>query len=123
VVVDRHRQHLLGAILADHVLIERGIDFLRAWELADDSAERSCISSRMMSLHSSTHSSQIKTDGPGDQFAHFVLAFTAERAVQQLAVVLIIMLIVTHSIRPHACLKDNIALFPKHIQAMKIMVY
>ncbi len=41
----------------------------------------------MMSLQSSTHSSQTNTDGPAMSFAYFVLAFAAERAVQKLAVV------------------------------------
>jgi hypothetical protein len=90
VVVDGDGQHLLGPLLADHVLVENGVDLLRLGQLVwPSSATLSCISSRMMSLQSSTHSSQMKTDGPGDQLAHLVLALAAERAVQQLAVVVL----------------------------------
>jgi hypothetical protein len=41
-------------------------------------------SSRMMSLQSSMHSSQMNTDGPGDELAHLVLALAAKRAIEQL---------------------------------------
>ncbi len=44
-------------------------------------------SSRMMSLHSSTHSSQMNTLRARDQLAHLVLALAAERAVEDLAAV------------------------------------
>jgi hypothetical protein len=37
----------------------------------------------MMSMHSSTHSSQMKTVGAGNQLAHLVLALAAERAIQR----------------------------------------
>ena len=41
------------------------------------------FSSRMMSMHSSTHSSQMNTVGPGDQLADLMLALAAERAIQR----------------------------------------
>ena len=31
VVVDRHRHHLLGCVLADHLLIQEALDVLRPW--------------------------------------------------------------------------------------------
>ena len=36
----------------------------------------------MISLHRSMHSSQMKTEGPGDQLLDLVLALAAERAVR-----------------------------------------
>lgn len=64
VVVYRYRQNLLGPLLPDHVLIEDGADLFGAGSLCPLlSACASCTSSRMMSLHRSTHSSQIKTEG------------------------------------------------------------
>jgi len=64
VVVDRDRQLLLGPFLADHVLIEELLDFL--WRRQDDRVPRFSkrLSSAMMSLQTSTHSSQMKTVGP-----------------------------------------------------------
>jgi hypothetical protein len=52
--------------LADHVLIENLADLAGLGQLvpADASPEVSWTSSRMMSLHRSTHSSQMNTDGP-----------------------------------------------------------
>ncbi len=47
-------------------------------------ASRPAFSSRMMSLHSSMHSSQMNTDGPAISLLHLVLALAAERAVQKL---------------------------------------
>ena len=42
-------------------------------------------SSRMMSLQSSMHSSQMKTIGPANELPHLVLALAAERAVKSLS--------------------------------------
>ena len=88
VVVDGDREHLLRAFLADHVLIEDVEDFVRLGQMARGRAGGfSSSSSRMMSLQSSTHSSQMNTRRAGDQLAHLVLALAAERAVKDLAAV------------------------------------
>ena len=34
VIVDRHRKHLLGAILTDDVFVKCGFDLFRDWQLA-----------------------------------------------------------------------------------------
>ena len=67
VVVDRDRKDLLRLLLADHVLVEDLADLLRRREVgfAPGVPPLSvALSSRMMSLQSSMHSSQMNTDGP-----------------------------------------------------------
>ena len=62
-------------------------NFLISWGVgSDDRVPRFSkrLSSAMMSLQTSTHSSQMKTVGPGDQFADVVLVLVAERAPQDL---------------------------------------
>ena len=61
VVVDRDREDLLRALLADHVLVEDGLDLggLRDAQLGAVAAPRCSISSAMMSLQSPMHSSQM----------------------------------------------------------------
>ena len=70
VVVDRDREDLLRRLLADHVLVEDArrspaASAGRTWRALPPWS--AAISSRMMSLHSSMHSSQMNTDGPGDE--------------------------------------------------------
>ena len=86
-VVDRHREHLLGALLADHVLVEHLLDFVGLGQLVtrlvgtvfqlltDD------VVAQLHALVADEHR------GAGDELAHLVLAFAAKRAVQQLAIV------------------------------------
>ena len=65
VVVDRDRELLLGPFLADDVLVEELLDFLRGRQRrAGAAAFSNRLSSAMMSLQTSTHSSQMKTVGP-----------------------------------------------------------
>ena len=60
VVVDRDREDLLGALLADDVLVEDGLDLGRLGHGAPGRAVGSfSISSAMMSLQSPMHSSQM----------------------------------------------------------------
>ena len=61
-VVDGYRQHLLRA-LAHNVIIEYAIDLFRIGSLVSSESSVSATSSRIMSLHNSTHSSQINTEG------------------------------------------------------------
>ena len=71
-VVDRDREDLLGDVLADHVLVEDlrgsragvGRSDFAPWR----ASRRRAASSRMMSLQSSMHSSQMNTDGPAMSF-------------------------------------------------------
>ena len=64
VVVDRDRQLLLGLLLPDHVLVEELLDLLRGGEAVRVTRPSARRSSAMMSLQTSTHSSQMKTVGP-----------------------------------------------------------
>jgi hypothetical protein len=65
VVVYRDRQHFLRLFLTDDVVIKVVANLVRRRQRAALAVRRtSLISSRMMSLHKSTHSSQIYTDGP-----------------------------------------------------------
>ena len=65
VVVDGDRQHALGVLLADHVVVEDGLDIARRGHaVAVDLTSVVLFSSRMMSMQSSTHSSQMNTVGP-----------------------------------------------------------
>ena len=87
VVVHGHRQHLLGALLADDVLVEDLLDFVGLGQLvaralgavlellADD------VVAQLDALVADEHG------GAGDELANLVLALPAEGAVQQLAVV------------------------------------
>ena len=50
----------------------------------------------MMSLHSSTHSSQMKTDGPAISLRTLVLGFAAKRTVEELAVLVLAAGVIAH---------------------------
>ena len=63
-VVDGHRQHALGLRLADHVIVQDLADFLRRRDAVARLDQEDLFSSRMMSMQSSTHSSQMNTVGP-----------------------------------------------------------
>ena len=89
VVVDRDRQDALGGLLADHVLVEAGLD------LAAASAGRTCAPSRAVVAggHFVADDVVAQLDAlvadehrrAGDQLLHLVLALAAERAVEQLS--------------------------------------
>ena len=64
VVVNGDREHLLGVALTDNVIVEDLADFLGRGDLSRDFTSEDLFSSRMMSMQSSTHSSQMKTVGP-----------------------------------------------------------
>ena len=65
VIMDRDREHLLGVVLADDVVVEGLADLPSGSEYSSpDFVSEDLFSSRMMSRHSSTHSSQMKTVGP-----------------------------------------------------------
>jgi hypothetical protein len=85
-VVDRDRQHLLGALLADHVLIEYVLDL---------GGRRQLVLFGLLAalLHLFTDDVVAELDTfvadehgrPRDQLAYLVLALAAEGAVEQLA--------------------------------------
>jgi hypothetical protein len=70
VVVDRYRQSSLGRFLANHIIVKIGLDLGRRWQLALGvfASVVAGNSSRMISLHSSMHSSQTNTEGPAISF-------------------------------------------------------
>ncbi len=82
VIVDGDREHLLGVILPDHVVVEHLADFLRRRNavarlhqrgfvlLADD------VHAEFDALIADEHGRA------GNELAHFVLALAAERAVE-----------------------------------------
>jgi len=84
-VVDGHRQDFLRQFLANDVFVQDLADFLRRRQvvLGRLAALSAADSSRMMSLQSSMHSSQM-TPTAGNELPHFVLALAAEGAVQEL---------------------------------------
>jgi hypothetical protein len=67
VIVDRDREYLLGVVLPNDVVVKNLADFLRVGIPSRDLREE-LASSRMMSLLSSTHSSQINAVGPAMSF-------------------------------------------------------
>src|SRR5580704_14172787 len=83
-IVDRDREHLLGVILADDVVVQNFADFARRRDavarlhqrglvlLADD------VHALLDALVANEHGR------PGDELAHLVLALTAERAVERI---------------------------------------
>ena len=63
-VVHGDREHALGAVLADDVVVEHLADSAGVGTPSVDFTIEVLFSSRMMSMHSSTHSSQMNTVGP-----------------------------------------------------------
>ncbi len=64
VIVNRDREHLLGVILTDDVIVKDFAELLWVGMPSRDFTSEDLVSSRMMSMHSSTHSSQMNTVGP-----------------------------------------------------------
>jgi hypothetical protein len=63
-IVDGYREHLLGVVLTDDVVVEDLADRFWGRDSSRDFVSDDVFSSRIMSMHSSTHSSQINTVGP-----------------------------------------------------------
>ncbi len=99
-VVHSHSQDLLRALLTNHVLVEDAADFLGSRQLL-----RCALG--LCFLHLLTDDVIAKVDalvtdknrGAGNQLAYFMLAFAAERAIEQLAGILAVAG-VSHSIDP-----------------------
>src|ERR1700726_1820232 len=81
--MDRDREHLLGLVLADDIVVEDLADLLRGRNLVARFRQR-----RLVLLADNVHA---KLDAlvaneygrPGNELAHFVLALAAERAVER----------------------------------------
>ena len=89
VVVHRHGQRFLGRVLANDVLVQRGADFLRCRQgwcfalLVCSTDFRFCFVANDVAAQIYTLIANVDLRA-GDQSLHFVLAFAAKRAVQQL---------------------------------------
>ncbi len=87
VVVDRDREHLLGAVLANHVLIENVEDLLRLGQVT------ACRSGLFLKFFTNDVVAELHAfiaDEYGrarNQLADFVLALAAERAIKNLSAV------------------------------------
>src|SRR6201999_1597567 len=83
VIVDRNREHLLGVALADHVIVEDLADFLRGRNAV------ARLHQRGLALLANDDHAQFDAfvadeyGGARDQFADFMLALAAERAIQR----------------------------------------
>ena len=99
-VVHSHSQDLLGSLLTNYVLVKDAADFLGCGQLL-----RCTLSLCLLHLLTDDVIAQVdalvadKNRGPGNQFAYFMLAFAAERAIEQLAGILAVAG-VSHSIDP-----------------------
>ena len=83
VVVDSHRQHALGALLADHVVVQRLADFAgrrhAAVLLARDASLGFLTNDVVAQLDTLIADENRRAR---DQLAHFMLALAAERAIK-----------------------------------------
>ena len=97
-VVDRHREHALGALLADHVLIEDFLDFLGLGKLVAGAfgALFELLADDVVAKLDALVADEYRR--PGDQFPNFVLALSAEGAIQQLAVIMFAARIFAHAV-------------------------
>src|SRR5690606_23510213 len=87
VVVHSDRENLFRRLLADHVLVENGLDLVRLRQLVTTAL---CLLVELLANDVVAELYALVADEhgrPGDELADFVLTFSAERAVQQLAVV------------------------------------
>src|SRR5690606_30728965 len=88
VVVYSNGEHLLGTLLTDHVLIQNAADFLWRRQLVGTALGLGFLHLLADDVVAQVDALVADKDGrTGNQFAHFVLAFAAEGAVKQLAVV------------------------------------
>ncbi len=87
-VVHGHGKHPLGALLTDHVIIQRGLDFLGLGQTLVAAVTGLFLDLFADDVVTEIHTLVADKDRRArDQFANFVLALAAERAVQQFAVV------------------------------------
>ncbi len=97
-VVDRDRQDALGALLADDVFIEDFLDFLRLGELVAGAL------GALLELFADDVVAQLDAfvadeyRRAGDELPNLVLALSAERAIQQFAVIMFAARIFAHAV-------------------------
>ena len=85
VVVDGNGQHLLGILLPDHIVIEMSADLMRGWQLVTIALGRDLADLFADDVVAQLDALITYVDGrASDQLAHFMLAFAAKRAVEQL---------------------------------------
>ena len=83
VVVDGDREHLLGVVLADHVVVEDLADFLRRRNAVARLHQRGLVL-LADDVHAQFDAFVADEHGrAGDELAHLVLALAAERAVER----------------------------------------
>ena len=87
VVVHRHRERLLGLVLANHVLVDELVDLARLGQLVPGRLGRlrelflDDLVAEVDALVADVHT------WPGDELLHLLLALSAERALQQVPTV------------------------------------
>ena len=97
VVVHRDGQHLFGALLADDVFVENGVDFIRHGQLVIAALGAAVLD--FLADNVVTQIDAFITDEhgrSGNQLAHLVLALATERAVEKFAAVVRIGRPLTH---------------------------
>src|SRR5262249_5675445 len=96
VIVDGDREHLLGALLADHVLVQNLLDLVGLGQLVARTLRS------VLELLANDVVTQLDTlvankhRGASDELANFVLTLSAERAVQKLSVIVATACIFSH---------------------------
>ena len=96
-IVNGDRQHLLGTLLTDHVLVENLLDLLRLRQLV---AARLAGVFELFANDVVTEFDALIADeygGSRDQLADFVLAFAAKRTVEEFAILVLTAVFVTHA--------------------------
>jgi hypothetical protein len=84
VVVNRDRQHFLGMILADYIVVENLADFLRRRDAVARFHQRGLVLlmddvfAKLDALVADEHRR------PSNEFAHLMLALAAERAIERI---------------------------------------
>ena len=81
--MDRDREHLLGVVLADDVVVENLADLLRGRNLVARFRQRRLVL-LADDVHAQLDAFVTNEDGrPGNELAHLVLALATERAVER----------------------------------------
>src|SRR4030095_6667525 len=101
-VVNGNREHLLCVLLTDHILIEYRLDLARSWQLAAFGVVAAFLNFFANDVVTKLDAFvNDENGGTGDELSYFVLALATERAVEQLACVVLARLVVSHSYTPN----------------------
>jgi hypothetical protein len=83
VVVHRHRQHALGPVLTDHIIVQRLEDVARGWHAAVLLAGDACLGLFADDVVAQLNAFVADKDRrPSDQLANLMLALAAEAAIE-----------------------------------------